>query len=122
MSNVAYKTDAAPNIHIKQAPIPEPSKQPLRRGKVTLGEKLLISIAVAIVLIMAFRIISVQAQIYSINEKTQNQETKVSAKEKQTDDLSTEVKSLSRYERVYELAKKKGLKLNGENVKVVGGQ
>lgn len=122
MSNVAYKNNAAPNIHRKQASVPEPSKQPLRRGKVTLGEKLLISIAVAIVLIMAFRIISVQAQIYSINEKTQNLETKVNAKEKQTDDLSMEVKSLSRYERVYKLAKKKGLKLSGENVKVVGGQ
>lgn len=121
MSNVAYKNNAAPNIHRREQAETAPKKQVFKRGKITLGEKVLISLAIAIVLILAFRIISVQAQMYSINEATQKQETKVNAKEKQTDDLSIEVKTLSRYERVYKLAKEKGLKLNGENVKVVDG-
>lgn len=60
----------------------------------TLGEKVIITIALAIVLVVAFRIISVQAQIYTVNQEIQTKETKILEQQKSNEDLKVEVKDL----------------------------
>ncbi|MBC1918111.1 cell division protein FtsL [Listeria booriae] len=121
-NNVAYKTNVEPKRVHREAPQPQPKKEILKRGKITLGEKLIVSIFVVVIAVFAFKIIGVQAQIYSVNQGIQEQQTNVDKQVKANEDLSSEVADLSRYERVWQKAKELGLKLDPDNVKVVEGK
>lgn len=90
-----------------------------KRSKITLGEKLLAALLVVFVCFMAIKVISTQASIYKVNNEIQQMETSVQKQKKVNEDLKMQVNDLSRYERIKGIAKKKGLKLNENNVKVV---
>ncbi|WP_099222354.1 cell division protein FtsL [Listeria costaricensis] len=120
MSNVAYKPNIErEHVHTRQ---PEPKKQILRRGKITLGEKMIIITAVVVIAFFAFKMVSVQASIYNVNKDIQTSEEKIVDQKKTNEDLKVQEKQLSSYDRVLDKAKKDGLKLDGDNVKVVDGK
>ncbi|EUJ28434.1 cell division protein FtsL [Listeria sp. FSL L7-1582] len=121
-NNVAYKTNAEPKRVHREAPQPQPKKQILKRGKITLGEKLIASVFIIVIAVFAFKIIHVQAQVYSVNQGIQEKQADVDKQVKANEDLSAEVADLSRYERVWKKAKELGLKLDPDNVKVVEGK
>lgn len=121
-NNVAYKMNAEPKRIHREAPQPQPKKQILKRGKITLGEKLIVSVFIIVIAVFAFKIIHVQAQVYSVNQGIQEKQADVDKQVKANEDLSAEVADLSRYERVLEKAKELGLKLDPDNVKVVEGK
>lgn len=120
MSNVAYKSNLEPKrVHRE---VEQPKKEILKRGRITLGEKLIALIAVFAIAIFAISIISVQTSIYSVNKSIEASEEKLLSQQKTNDDLKVQVNDLGRYERILKLAKEKGLSLNGDNVKVVDGK
>ncbi|EUJ32071.1 cell division protein FtsL [Listeria floridensis FSL S10-1187] len=80
------------------------------------------AIAVVVLAVAAYQIISVQTSIYSINQNIETTQAKLSDQEKNNDDLKVQVNDLGRYERILQKAKEKGLKLDGDNVKVVDGK
>ncbi|AQY50708.1 cell division protein FtsL [Listeria weihenstephanensis FSL R9-0317] len=121
-NNVAYKANAEPKRVHTEAPQPQPKKQILKRGKITLGEKLIASVFIIVIAVFAFKIIHVQAQIYTVNQGIQEKQADVDKQVKANEDLSAEVSDLSRYERVWQKAKELGLKLDPDNVKVVEGK
>ncbi|WP_163654368.1 cell division protein FtsL [Listeria sp. PSOL-1] len=118
MSNVAYKS----HLEREQIHTEKPKKQILKRGQVTLGEKIIIVVAALVIAFLAFQIIGMQASMYNVNKDIQASEAKVTDQQKQNSELNTQVKDLSKYERILKKAKEKGLKLNENNVKVVGGK
>ncbi|EUJ19705.1 cell division protein FtsL [Listeria aquatica] len=121
MSNVAYKSNLEPKrIHTEHT---EEQKQILvKRKRVTTGEKIIVAIAIVVVAVIAFQIIRVQASIYDVNQSVETTESKLSDQEKNNADLKVQVNDLGRYERILQKAKEKGLKLDGDNVKVVDGK
>ncbi|EUJ45151.1 cell division protein FtsL [Paenilisteria rocourtiae] len=121
-NNVAYKTNVEPKRVHRETPQPQPKKQILKRGKITLGEKLIASVFIIVIAVFAFKIIHVQAQVYSLNQGIQEKQAEVDKQVKANEDLSAEVADLSRYERVWQKAKELGLKLDPDNVKVVEGK
>ncbi len=120
MSNFAYKPIQEPKRIHKE--VEQPKKAILKRGKVTLFEKLIALMAIVAIAIFAFSIISVQTSIYSVNKDIEASEEKLAAQQKTNDDLKVQVNDLGRYERILKMAKEKGLSLNGDNVKVVDGK
>ncbi|MHC5251425.1 cell division protein FtsL [Listeria kieliensis] len=121
MSNVAYKSNLEPKrIHTEQT---EEQKQILvKRKRVTTGEKIIVAMAIVVVAVIAFQIIRVQASIYDVNQSVETTESKLSDQEKNNADLKVQANDLGRYERILQKAKEKGLKLDGDNVKVVDGK
>lgn len=121
VSNVAYKSNLEPKrIHTEHT---EEQKQILvKRKRVTTGEKIIVAIAIVVVAVIAFQIIRVQASIYDVNQSVETTESKLSDQEKNNADLKVQANDLGRYERILQKAKEKGLKLDGDNVKVVDGK
>ncbi|MGE6258651.1 cell division protein FtsL [Heyndrickxia sporothermodurans] len=119
MSNLARKQQT----YVQPKPTTEIKIKPLhKRSQITLGEKLLAALLIAFVSFMAIKVISTQAAIYSLNKDIQKTESSIQQKIKVRDDLKMQVNKLSRYDRIRAIAKKKGLKLNDKNIKVVEGK
>lgn len=99
----------------------ETNKQTLkvRKSWLTPGEKILGVAFAGIVCFGAIHIISNQAKIYEVNKDIQKVEDKIKAQQQVNSDLQAQVKGLSNYQRIYEKAKKMGLQLNENNIKVV---
>lgn len=57
-----------------------------------------------------------------MNKEIHQMEASVQTKKKVNEDLKMQVSDLSKYERIREIAKKQGLKMNDKNIKVVEGQ
>ena len=116
MSNLARQPKRAPE---QQQQIEKRVAPATRRAQITLGEKIIASLFALFVLIMAVKIVSTEAAIYNANRSIEDTKTAIQNKNKVTDDLKMQVSELSRYDRIYEKAKKLGLKLDENNVKVV---
>ena len=67
----------------------------------------------------AVKIISTQADIYTINREIVSVESKIEDQTKANKDLTDQVSELSTYDRIWEKAKELGLTLKDQNVKVV---
>lgn len=91
----------------------------IRKSWLTPGEKIIGVAFAGLVCFGAVHIISNQTQIYQINQDIQKVEAKINEQEKLNGDLQVQVKNLSKYERIYKEAKKMGLEINNNNVKVV---
>ncbi|GHH96460.1 cell division protein FtsL [Neobacillus kokaensis] len=94
----------------------------IKKSWLTPGEKIMSVAFAGLVCFGAVHLISNQATIYQMNKEIQNVETKISEQKKVNADLQVQVKDLSNYERIYKEAKKMGLELNDNNVKVVPAQ
>ena len=85
----------------------------------TPGEKILGVLFAGMVCFGAVHIISNQSQIYQVNKGIQETSTTIDEQKKQISDLQVQVSELSQYSRIEAKAKKMGLALNQNNVKVV---
>ncbi|TYR82630.1 cell division protein FtsL [Priestia megaterium] len=118
MSNVAYQ------VKEKQQPQRQQVRQVVKKTKrkVTIGEKVVYSSFLALMLVGSVQIISNQSALYSVNAEVQSLETKVEKQETKNNELKLQVTELSAYERIWAKAKELGLSLNENNVKVVQKQ
>lgn len=83
------------------------------------GEKVLGVAFAALLCFGAVKIVGNQAEIYQVNKDIQVAESSISKLEKSNKELDIQVKDLSSYERIREVAEKLGLNFNKDNVKVV---
>lgn len=114
MSNLAQK-----QYQYQPAQQPEKEiKKVKRHAKITPGEKVLAFLLVAFLAIMSIHIISANAQVYEVNRDVEDVKTAIQEQERVNSELEAQVKDMSKYERIKEIAEKKGLNLDGNNVKV----
>ncbi|MBS4217846.1 cell division protein FtsL [Bacillus sp. FJAT-49711] len=117
MSNLARKHYQQ---HIEtQQPTQVQVKTIRRHAKITPGEKFLSILLVAFVIVMAVQIISAQTKIYEVNKNIEDVKSAIFEQQKINGDLESQVKELSSNERVMKIARKSGLDLDENNVRVV---
>jgi cell division protein FtsL len=85
----------------------------------TPGEKVLGLAFAGMVCFGAVHMISNQSEIYHVNKQIQEVQSSIKEQQKVNSDLTIQVSELSTYERILEKAKRMGLVLNENNVKVV---
>jgi cell division protein FtsL len=100
------------NVHL-------PKKAKAKKMGITPGEKLLSIVFAGMVFFGAVQMISGQAKVYQVNKDIQEVQASIKNQQKVNSDLKVQVSELSTYERIWTKAKKMGLVLNENNVKVV---
>lgn len=118
MSNLARKIQQQRVDQIVQ----EEKQIKIKKSWLTPGEKIIGVAFAGLVCFGAVHLISNQAKVYDMNKEIQIVQTKIKEQQKVNNDLQVEVKDLSKYERIYKEAKKMGLELNNNNIKVVPAQ
>ncbi|MCU9612204.1 cell division protein FtsL [Caldibacillus lycopersici] len=91
----------------------------IKKSKVTKGEKFFYILFVAMVVLFSVKIIGSQAAIYKVNKQIQIIQSDITDQQRVTEDLQAQVDELSEYGRLLDAAKKQGLTMNENNVKVV---
>ncbi len=117
MSNLARKLQQEQFQQEEKQTIKKVIKQ--TKSLLSPGEKLLGIAFVALLCIGGVKIVSNQAEIYQVNKEIQVAEGSISKMEKSNKELDIEVKDLSSFERIREVAEKLGLDFSKDNVKVV---
>jgi cell division protein FtsL len=102
--------------------VQQPKQAKITKSWFTPGEKLLGILFAGIICFGAVHMISTQAKIYKVNKGIQEAQTSIKDQQKVNGDLQVQVNELSTYERIWSKAKKMGLELNENNVKVVQGK
>jgi cell division protein FtsL len=120
MSNLARELEQQKRLQ-NQA-VQEPKKANTTKSWFTPGEKMLGILFAGMVCFGAVHMISTQAKIYKVNKDIQEVQTSIKDQQKVNSDLQVQVNELSTYERIWSKAKKMGLELNENNVKVVQGK
>ncbi|SFH66645.1 cell division protein FtsL [Pisciglobus halotolerans] len=90
-----------------------------KKKKPFLFEKTLMIIAGAIIFLLIFAVISFEVKIASTNRAVQDTSREIAEATIINKNLEQEVQELSRYDRVYAIAKAHGLEMNEENVRNV---
>ena len=98
----------------RPAHTPEPKKQ--RLSKV---EKILITVASMIIFSLGVACISLEIMVATSNREVQDTNRDIEEISVVNTNLEQEVQELSRYDRVYEIARAHGLEMNEENVRNV---
>ncbi|WP_445488424.1 cell division protein FtsL [Niallia sp. 03133] len=83
------------------------------------GEKVLGVAFAALLCFGAVKMVGNQADIYQVNKDIQIAQSSINKMEKSNKELDIEVKDLSSYERIRQVAEKLGLTFSKDNVKVV---
>ncbi len=123
MSNLAYEIQQKQQQQQKERHQQKQQRviqpEPQKKKGITLGEKLL-ALGFAVVLAFScFFIVSNYAALYSVNKDIQQYESAIDKQMKVNNELELSVAELNNPERIWKIAKKHGLALNGDNVKVV---
>lgn len=98
----------------RPAHTPEPKKQ-----KLTRFEKALITVASIIVFALGVACVSLEILVATSNREVQDTNREIEEIAVVNTNLEQEVQELSRYDRVYEIAKAHGLEMNESNVRNV---
>ena len=122
---MALDNNLAHTIH-EHAPSYTPQKNSENQGKKTLQKKnryflektIAVSMAI-IVFLLTFAVVSFEIKIASANRSLQDTNREVATETVINRNLEQEVQELSRYDRVYAIAKANGLEMNEENVRNV---
>lgn len=105
----------------RQPETQEPGKTQVKVARktswITKGEKVLYSAACFILLAMGIYMVSFSSSTDSLNRDVQSLESKVQQKEVNNEELTYEMKELSRPERITSIAKEHGLKIQDAEVK-----
>ncbi|MCM3214847.1 cell division protein FtsL [Niallia taxi] len=117
MSNLARKLQQEQFQHEEKQTVKKVLKQ--TKSLLSPGEKLIGIAFVALLCFGGVKIVSNQAEIYQVNKDIQIAEGSISKLEKSNKELDIEVKDLSSFERIREVAEKLGLDFSKDNVKVV---
>jgi len=114
------------STHIREQVIPEqPKKQAkIRKSKkwVTTGEKFLYVLLTSILVLFASTILHTGSELNDMNREVSALSGKLDETAKKNIELTVLMKSESTHEKVWEKARKLGLNLNENNVKVVPGR
>lgn len=110
--------EKAPQIQPQQPQQPNQSPSPKRQG-ITKGEKILIAAATLIIFTLGVACVSLEIMVANANREVQDTNRSVEEITVVNDNLSQEVQELSRYDRVYAIAKANGLEMNESNVRNV---
>lgn len=114
------------STHIREQVIPEPPKKQAKIRKsrkwVTTGEKFLYVLLTSILVLFASTILHTGSELNDMNREVSALSSKLDETAKKNIELSVQMKSESTHEKVWEKAKKLGLNLNENNVKVVPGR
>jgi cell division protein FtsL len=116
MSNLARKFQQQQQV---ERTVQEHSIVKTKKYWLTPGEKVIGLVFTGLVCFGAVNLISNQAEIYQVNKDIQDVQTTIKEQEKVNSDLEVQVSELSTYERILEKAKKMGLVVDENNVKVV---
>jgi len=116
MSNLARKWQYTEE---KQKQVQKKTVTVKKTKRFTKGEKLFYLLFACFLCYFSSVIITNQASIYDVNKQIQILESEIGEQEKVVQDLKSQVDDLSRYGRLLDAAKKQGLGINTENVKVV---
>lgn len=118
MSNLARKIQQE---SIQQQEEKKSIKKVTKHAKSLLspGEKILGVTLAALICIGGVKIISNQSEIYQVNKDIQTAQASIEVLEKSNKELDAQVKNLSSFERLRDVAEKLGLDFSKDNVKVV---
>ena len=117
-----------PYEHIQHTSIPkeQPKTQPETRTvtkkvvvQLTRFEKFLYITLVTAIAVLAIYMLSLKMDAYDTRGKIADLDTKIEQQASENSALESEIKKNSSYERIYDQAKKQGMSLKNDNVKVV---
>ncbi|RIP33606.1 cell division protein FtsL [Staphylococcus gallinarum] len=108
----------------KQIPETKPSTQPktVKRKVVvqlTKFEKMLYIGLITIIALISIYMLSLKMDAYDTRGKIADLDTKIEKQSSENSAIESEIKKNSSYERIYDKAKKQGMSLKNDNVKVV---
>lgn len=120
MSNLARKFQEQQQ-QVEQT-VHELNTETAKKYWLTPGEKVIGLVFAGLVCFGAVNLISNQAELYKVNKGVQDTQNLVKEQQKVNSDLQVQVSDLSNYQRILDKAKKMGLQVNENNVKVVQGK
>lgn len=117
-----------PYEHIQHTSIPK--EQPKTQSKtktvtkkvvvqLTRFEKFLYITLVTAIAVLAIYMLSLKMDAYDTNDKIAELDQKIEQQSNENNAIQSEIKKNSSYERIYDQAKKQGMSLKNDNVKVV---
>lgn len=120
MGNLAHEIRRRNEQQPKREPQiqPQPQIQP-KKKKITLGEKLIAVVFTGVFLYGSIHLVANAAEVDQLNRQIQDLEGSVKKEQEVISDLNIQISHLSKPERIWEIAKKLGLQLNGDNVKTI---
>lgn len=118
MSNLARKLQQENQHQMEQK---QSNKKVIKHSKsfISPGEKVLGIVFAAMICFGGVKIIGNQSEIYQVNKDIQVAESSITKMEKSNKELDMQVKDLSSFERIRDIAEKLGLDFSKDNVKVV---
>ncbi|MGY3714015.1 cell division protein FtsL [Sutcliffiella cohnii] len=117
MSNLAHKIQR--NHEHQQQPTRKQQVVIRKKARITLGEKLLIGLFLALVTFSSIHLVSNHVTIYDVNKEIRVLETSVQEQQLANRDLQLKVAELSTSDRILQKAKELGLTINESSVKNV---
>lgn len=87
--------------------------------KLTRFEKMLYITLVTIIAVISIYMLSLKMDAYDTNDKIAELDQKIEQQSNENNAIQSEIKKNSSYERIYDQAKKQGMSLKNDNVKVV---
>ena len=119
-----------PYEHIQHTSIPKeqpktqssPEKQTVKRKVVvqlTRFEKILYIALITVIALISIYMLSLKMDAYDTRGKIADLDQKIEKQSSENSALKSEIKKNSSYERIYDKAKKQGMSLENDNVKVV---
>lgn len=106
----------------KQKPQTKPEKKTVSRKVVvqlTKFEKVLYITLITVIAMLSIYMLSLKMDAYDTRGKIADLDYKIDKQSSENSALQSEIKKNSSYERIYEKAKKQGMSLENDNVKVV---
>ena len=115
--------DEATQTSIQQRqPQSSPEKQTVKRKVVvqlTRFEKILYIALITVIALISIYMLSLKMDAYDTRGKIADLDQKIEKQSSENSALKSEIKKNSSYERIYDKAKKQGMSLENDNVKVV---
>ncbi|GAA0460566.1 cell division protein FtsL [Alkalibacillus silvisoli] len=101
----------------KKDPQPKPTSQPAKKPWFTRGEKVLYSIGIVMIAVMAVIVVSFSSSVDSLNRDVQQLNTQVQEVQSQNNSLQAEVQELSNPNRILTIAEENGLNIRHAEVR-----
>ncbi|WP_145462984.1 cell division protein FtsL [Staphylococcus hominis] len=117
-----------PYEHIQHTSIPKEQPKTQTETKtvtkkvvvqLTRFEKFLYITLVTAIAVLAIYMLSLKMDAYDTNDKIAELDQKIEQQSNENNAIQSEIKKTSSYERIYDQAKKQGMSLKNDNVKVV---
>ena len=111
-----------PYEHIQHTSIPKEQPKTQSETKtvqLTRFEKFLYITLVTAIAVLAIYMLSLKMDAYDTNDKIAELDQKIEQQSNENNAIQSEIKKNSSYERIYDQAKKQGMSLKNDNVKVV---